>query len=94
MNIADTIKDLNEKQLKYTNREIPLVEVLKVLKDAGFEEEKPYAEDGKFCSECGSQVEVEFDEDWDVDPENNTCNFVTLPYLFCPKCRIRLSMEG
>jgi len=35
---------------------------------------KPYAEDGKFCSRCGTELDVEYDDEG-------------FYYLFCPKCR-------
>lgn len=57
------------------------------------DEEIYYIEDGNFCSHCGSEAEIEFDEDWDVDPENGTSSFVLLPYLFCPKCKRVLQKE-
>lgn len=52
-----------------------------VAKMAGFEEEKPCLEDGKYCSICGTECEVEFDEDWDED------GFVILPYCYCRQCQ-------
>jgi endogenous inhibitor of DNA gyrase (YacG/DUF329 family) len=49
--------------------------------------DKPaFAEQGKFCSECGTELEVEQDEDW--LPETG---FFVFNYLYCPKCKERVS---
>jgi hypothetical protein len=85
--MKQVFNDLLEKQKKYRNREVPLMEV---LLDANLKE-KPHLVDNKYCSECHREAEIYFDEDWDIDPEEKTCNFVVFPYYYCDKCKIRLS---
>ena len=54
-----------------------------VLRLSELQEEKPHLEDGQFCSICGKECEVEFDEDWEGD------EFVILPFMYCPVCKER-----
>ncbi len=49
---------------------------------------EPWAVDGKFCSNCGTEVDVEFDDGWDCD--ENGCSFRADPYLYCSTCKRRV----
>lgn len=50
-------------------------------------DKSPFAVNGKTCSECGTELEVREDEDWDFDETGS--HFVIIHYLFCPKCKER-----
>jgi len=73
------IKDIN----KLSQGEHKLEDVLKM---AGFKEEKqkPHVINENYCSICNSELNIEWNEDWDET------GFVVWPYFYCPKCKTKV----
>lgn len=84
------MKHLNNLQ-KLSKGEHSLKEVLEMagLKEEKQKREKPYALEGKYCSICGGEISIEFDEDWDSET-----GFTILPYPYCDNCQKRVFVKN